>query len=140
MILHDFVHEWDGKSDTGEKPITWWPGAYHIRIIALDQDKTPVLHLFPRAVVFKGLKTQGKMNTNLKNHIDNFAKIIARDYDLTIDKTLWIEWDAPPRVAQLTAERTLGDDTLYSISWRPLRPNEEAMIHTHVKDFDHEHP
>ncbi|MCG8568145.1 MAG: hypothetical protein MI747_24015 [Desulfobacterales bacterium] len=135
MILHDFVHEWDGKSNTGEKPITWWPGAYRIRIVGLGPEKGKVLSLIPKAVIFKSLQIDGSMNTALKNYIDNFAKNIAQHYGLNIDKTLWVEWDAHPLVAQLKPERRLGNETLYSISWRPIRPNEQDMLRPYTKDF-----
>ncbi len=135
MIVHDFTHEWDGKSQSGEKPITWWPGAYRIRILRLGDPDQKVQFLFPSAVVFKSMGSEKGMNTALKNYVDNFAKKLAKKYELNIEKTLWVEWEMPPVVAQLSPDRTLGDDTLYSISWRPIRPNEEALILPDLEDF-----
>jgi hypothetical protein len=135
MILHDITYEWDGKSRDGEKPISWWPGAYRVRIIKLGDDSKSISYLFPIAVVFKSIFITGSMNTSLKNYIDNFAKKISRRYDLDIDKTLWVELGDEILVAQLHPDRKLSDETLYSISWRPVRPNELSMLKPYISDL-----
>ncbi len=135
MILHDITYEWDGKSRSGEKPISWWPGSYRVRIVKLGDDTRSIRYLFPVAVIFKSKKTTDTMNTSLNNYIDNFAKKISRTYDLDIDKTLWVELGDKIRVAQLHPDRQLSDETLYTISWRPARPNELGMIAPYIQDF-----
>jgi hypothetical protein len=135
MILHDITYEWDGKSRDGEKPISWWPGAYRVRIIKLGDDSKSISYLFPIAVVFKSIFITGSMNTSLQNYIDNFAKKISRRYDLDIDKTLWVELGDEILVAQLHPDRKLSDETLYSISWRPVRPNELSMLKPYISDL-----
>ena len=133
MILHDITYEWDGKSRSGEKPISWWPGSYRVRIVKLGDDTKKLSYLFPIAVIFKPKKTRAAMNTSLENYIDNFAKKISKTYNLDIDKTLWVELDGEIRVAQLHPDRKLSDETLYTISWRPARPNELSMIAPYIK-------
>ena len=134
MILHDFVHQWDGKSQSGERPITWWPGAYRVRIIQLDDPDAGVHYLFPRAVVFSAIPMEGSLNTHLKNHIDNFAREMARAFNLNIEKTLWVEWGTPPMVAILKPSGFLGDKTFYAISWRPPRRLELDQIIPYLKE------
>jgi hypothetical protein len=135
MILHDITYEWDGKSHEGEKPISWWPGSYRVRIVKLGDDTKEIRYLFPIAVIFKSKKITESMNTSLKNYIDNFAKKISKTYDLDIDKTLWVEIGDKIQVAQLHPDRKLSDETLYTISWRDARPNELAMINPYIKDL-----
>ena len=135
MILHDFIYEWDGKSTSGEKPISWWPGSYHVKIVKLGTDNKNISYLVPIAVILKNARTQATMNTSLRNYIHNFAQKISKEYDLAIDKTLWIELDDNIRVAMLNPDRQLAPETLYSISWRPIRPNELAMIEPYITDM-----
>lgn len=135
MILHDFTYEWDGKSATGKKPISWWPGCYRVRIIRLGRENDPVKYLIPIAVVFKPVKTKAEMNTSLENYIHYFAEEISRKYQLDPAKVLWINLGDPVRVALLKPERKLSDETFYSIAWRPVRPNEMAAIEPDLTDF-----
>jgi len=135
MILHDITYEWDGKSHAGEKPISWWPGSYRVRIVKLGDDTREISYLFPVAVIFKSKKKPKSMNTSLKNYIDNFAKKISKTYDLDIAKTLWVELGAQIQVAQLHPDRKLSDETLYTISWRDARPNELTMIDPYIKNL-----
>ncbi len=135
MILHDITYEWDGKSKLGEKPISWWPGSYRVRIVKLGDNTKEISYLFPVAVIFKSQKITETLNTSLKNYIDNFAKKISKTYDLEIDKTLWVELSDKIRVAQLNPDRKLSNETLYTISWRPARPNELSMIDPYIKDL-----
>ncbi|WP_457551083.1 hypothetical protein [Desulfobacula sp.] len=136
MILHDFIYEWDGKSTKGEKPISWWPGSYHVKIIKLATDKKKISYLVHTAVILKNASAKpNMMNTSLKNYIHNFAMKISKEYDIDIDKTLWIELDDKIRVAQLKANQKIAPEMRYSISWRPIRPNELAMITTYIKDM-----
>jgi hypothetical protein len=135
MILHDITYEWDGKSYGGEKPISWWPGSYRVRIVKLGDDTKEVRYLFPVAVIFKAQKITQSLNTSLKNYIDNFAKKISETYGIEIDKTLWVALDDKIRVAQLHPDRKLSNEILYTISWRDARPNELAMIDPYIRDL-----
>ncbi|MDA3787160.1 MAG: hypothetical protein PF503_01465 [Desulfobacula sp.] len=87
MLLHDFIYEWDGKSTKGEKPVSWWPGSYRVKIIKLATDKNNISYLVHTAVILKNARTNPTMNTSLKNYIHNFAQKISKEYDLNIDKT-----------------------------------------------------
>ncbi len=132
MILHDFIYDWDGKSTSGEKPIAWWPGSYRVRIVKLETEETGLSYLIPFAVILKNMKVPATINISLRNCIHNFAQKISKEYDLNIDKTLWIELDNMIRVAMLSPDRQLADETLYSIFWRPIRPNELEMIKPYI--------
>jgi hypothetical protein len=135
MIRHDFIYEWDGKSKSGKTPISWWPGAYRVRIVQLAEESDDVAYLFPVAVLLKSVKTDAVMNTSLKNYIHNFAERISEKYDLDINKTMWIELQDKARIAHLNPDRRLSEKTLFSFSWRDARPNELEMLAPYLEDF-----
>ncbi len=135
MLLHDFIYEWDGKSARGEKPISWWPGSYRVKIVKLATDRNNISYLVHTAVILKNARTNPTMNTSLKNYIHNFAQKISKEDDLNINKTLWIELDDTIQVAQLKPEQKLDPEILYSISWRPIRPNELTAIKPYITDM-----
>jgi len=135
MLLHDFIYEWDGKSVEGEKPVSWWPGSYHVKIIKLGTDSDDVSFLVPIAVILKNIKTKGGKDTSLRNYIHNFAQKVSKDYNLKIDKTLWIELDDEIKVARLLPGQKLHSDTLYTISWRAILPNELSIIKPYISDM-----
>lgn len=135
MILHDFIYEWDGKSQSGKTPITWWPGAYRVRIVKLGDEKEGIHYLFPMAVFLKGVQTKGMLNASLKNYIHNFAKKFAPKYNLDVHKTMWVELGDKIRIAHLNPDRKLSDKTLYSFSWREARPNELTLFDPFIRDI-----
>lgn len=135
MILHDFIYKWDGKSRSGKAPITWWPGAYHVRIVQLGDEKKGIHYLFPMAVFLKGIKAEGVMNTSLKNYIHNFAEKIAPEYNLDVHKTMWVELGDKIKIALLNPDRQLPDKTFYSFSWREARPNEVKIFAPLIRDI-----
>jgi len=138
MILHDVTYEWDGKSRNGEKPISWFPGAYRVRIVKLVSDDAPVHFLFPMAVLLKPVPKKDFTYQSLKNYIHNFAEKLAAEYDLDIHKTLWMEISDSSdrvRIAHLNPDRKLSDITLFSFTWREIRPNELAMLTPFLENF-----
>jgi hypothetical protein len=135
MILHDFTYEWDGKSRDGEKPITWFPGAYKVRIVRLADEDTDIHYLFPVAVMLKPILKKDSGYQALKNYIHNFAEKLSIDYDLDIHKTMWVEIRNTIRIAHLNPDRQLKDLTLFSYTWREARPNEMEMIFPFLENF-----
>ncbi len=135
MILDDFIYEWDGKSHDGEKPVSWWPGSYHVKILKLATSDNNVCFLVPYAVLLKNARLNPTMNTSLRNYIHNFAEKVSKKYGLDMEKTLWIELDDTIRVTRLKTDPKLKEATLYSISWRPIRPNEMEMIAPYIDDM-----
>ena len=136
MILHDFVYEWDGKSHDGKKPIAWWPGAYHVRIIRLDAPETGMSYLVPTAVILKNAHAQNEMkNTSLRNYIHTFAEKISQTYSLDMAQTLWVELDDTIRVTRLSSESRVVSPAMFDIDWREIRPNELKMIEPYINDL-----
>ena len=75
------------------------------------------------------------MNTSLRNYIHNFAKKISRTYELDLEKTLWIEIDDTIKVTRLRPDPKVVPATLYTISWRDIRPNELEMVAPYLDDM-----
>ena len=130
MILHDFVYSWDGKTHSDEKPITWWPGSYRVRIIKLGSDSDQVKFIKPLAVI---IRNEGP-GTSLKNYIHNFARKISVKYEFDLEKAFWVEMDDEIRVAQMEEKRHLQDGPLFLAGWRKIRPNELAMLKPYLFD------
>ncbi len=135
MILHDFVYEWDGKSQDGEKPVSWWPGSYHVKIVSLVKDSDNISFLVPVAVILKNAKTNQTMNTSLRNYIHSFAEKISKKYELDLEKTLWIEIDDEIRAIRLQPDPKIVAVTLFDVKWRPIRPNELEMIDAYIENM-----
>jgi hypothetical protein len=135
MILHDFIYEWDGKSHGDEKPVSWWPGSYHVKIIQFASDDKNISFLVPYAVIMKNAKTNPALNTSLKNYIHNFAQKISNKYNLNMEKTLWIEIDDSIQVVRIHPNPKVIAATMFDISWRPIMPNELEMIEPYLEDM-----
>ena len=128
MIIHDFIYEWDGKSKDGKKPVSWWPGAYHVRIVRLDAETSGVKYLIPTAVLLKNARQNPRMNCSLRNYIHTFAEKICEQYELDMAKTLWVEFDQEIRVTRLDDDSKLPSAIQFDVVWRDIRPNELEMI------------
>lgn len=135
MILHDFIYEWDGKTKDGEKPVSWWPGAYHVKIVKFSKDIGNVRFLVPTAVLLKNAKSNPTMNTSLRNYIHTFARKISKQYHLDMEKTLWVEIDDIIRVTRISPDPNFPGTILFAVSWREIRPNELEMIEPYLHDM-----
>jgi len=129
MVLHDFIYKWDGKSRDGKPPVAWWPGTYHVRIVKLAQDSDKIRYLVTFAVILKNMGTKPGMSTSLKNYIYNFAKKVSDQYEIDMEKTMWIEVeDDALMVTRLYPVFTALSPADYSVSWRHAMPNELELI------------
>lgn len=135
MITHDFIYEWDGKSKDGEKPVSWWPGAYHVRIVQLASESKDISYLVPTAVILKNARINPDMNCSLRNYIHTFAEKISRQYQLEMEKTLWVELEDTMRVTRLKPDPKLSSAILFDVVWREIRPNELEMIEPFLEDM-----
>lgn len=135
MVLHDFIYEWDGKTKDGQAPVSWWPGSYHVKIVKLSKETENVSFLVPTAVILKNAKLNPNMNTSLRNYIHVFAQKISKQYDLDLEKTLWIEMDDIIRVARINPDPNFPETILFAVPWRDIRPNELELVEEYLKDM-----
>ncbi|MFO7749159.1 MAG: hypothetical protein R6V54_03610 [Desulfobacteraceae bacterium] len=134
-ILHDGLYEWDGTARPGKKPICWWPGSYRIRIVNLALHGSGIRYLRPVAVICQN----NGSGTSVHSCIQNFAKEISKEYNLEMEKTLWVEISHTPpfeiQAATFTLVSDLAGNKLFSTKWRDLRPNEVQTLEPYLADF-----
>ena len=134
MIVYDGKYSWSGKKQTKIHPISWWAGAYNLKIIDLKKNRDHVLMLKPTVVIVSDTG-EGASATNCAPEL---VKSVCRDFKLNIHKIIWVEYyPGPPpymEVAKFTPVTTIQDEVFYQTEWRPIRPNELEMI----KPFSHE--
>ena len=51
MIIYDGKYSWSGKKQSQTHPISWWAGAYLLKIIDLARNRNHVLVLKPIVVI-----------------------------------------------------------------------------------------
>ncbi|MFK5952598.1 MAG: hypothetical protein QM498_06030 [Desulfobacterium sp.] len=140
MIIYDGIYKWDGKQRNGQTPVCWWPGEYRIRIIRLNSENPGIHFLKGHAVLCRNM---GK-GTSIRNYAQNFARLISEEFNLPMEKTLWIELlEYPPgdiQVATLNRVGALSSKPLYTASWRPILPNEKNLIAPYMEGFESELP
>ena len=127
MIIYNGKYNWSGKKKKTFRPITWWPGSYLLTIIDTSKGRPGVYSIKPVIVL---LSDTGE-GYSARNHFQNLAKSVCRDFNLDISKVLWIEYHSPPstgaehmEVAMLKPLTRIGREIIYSVKWRPVRPNE----------------
>ena len=124
MIIYNGRYNWSGTTKSSSRPITWWPGSYWLTIIDLSKKRAGVYLLKPVIVL---ISDTGE-GYSARNHFQNLAKSLCRDFNLDIFRTLWVEYlpkGSPPlEVAAFKRLTKIGNDTIYSVKWRPIMPNE----------------
>lgn len=131
MILFDGIYSWTGKTSSGKRPVSWWPGSYRVKIVDLS-DTTPdgVFHMKPVICLFADT---GK-GFNVRNHFQYFAQSICQEFGLGLNKVLWVECfpEGPSMdVATLNEGAMVGKERLYTVHWRPIHEDEAQLIAPH---------
>ncbi|WP_300674232.1 hypothetical protein [Desulfoluna sp.] len=131
MILFDGIYSWSGKTSTGKRPVSWWPGSYRVKIVDIS-DTTPqgVFHMKPVICLFADT---GK-GFNVRNHFQYFAQSLCQEFGMALTKVLWVEFFAEARameVATLKEGTMVGREMLYTVDWRLVHEDESALIETH---------
>jgi hypothetical protein len=121
-------YSWDGKKTDQREPIAWFPGAYDLKIVNLTIGKKNITFLKPFLCIY----TNTGAGYSISEHPEKFAKSVCHDFDLEIDKVLWVEQLVPGKtmfeVVNFEKCGILGDDSFYLIKKRPPRENEMRLI------------
>ena len=116
-------------------PRQQWAYAWRVRIINLSISLPEVRHLWP-FVVFVSPAGDGIFKTNCA---ESLGKNICRDFDLDIRQVLWMEHfpDAPEEIytAVFRPQSYYGPEMFYDVGWRPIRPNELAVIKPFIPEI-----
>ncbi|MBL0700649.1 MAG: hypothetical protein JJV92_07200 [Desulfosarcina sp.] len=137
MIIYNGKYNWSGKKRSNFKPITWWPGSYRLTIIDISKNRPGVYILKP---VIALISDTGEGYSAI-NYFQNLAKSICRDFNLDISRTLWIEYlpkkSDHMKVAVFKPITRIGNETIYSVKWRPIMPNEMELIKSYLSKIGH---
>lgn len=128
MIIYDGKYDWQGTRETSSRPISWWASSYMLKIIDISKNR-PKVHILKPIIIIVSDTGKGASAANCS---ENLAKSVCKDFGIDFNKMLWIDYHphkpAYMKVAMFKPLTTIGSDTLYSVTWRPIRPNELEMI------------
>jgi hypothetical protein len=128
MIIFDGKYSWTGIKTGRIHPVNWWAGAYWLKIVDLSRAKPEVRMLKPIAVI---VWDTGE-GASATNYASELVKSVCRDFKLSIDKIIWIEYHPGPppsmEVAKFKPVTSINNDTFYQTSWREIRTEELKMI------------
>ncbi len=141
MIIFEGKYSWSGKKQSEQRPISWWAGAYRLKIIDLSRatplSKAGVLILKPVVVIVSDTG-EGASATNCAPEL---VKSVCRDFNLDIKKILWIEYHPGPpphmEAGKFKAVTRIHGDMLYEVAWRPVRNDELEMIRIYSPEAGH---
>ena len=128
MAIFAGRYRWDGKKKDHQEPISWSPGAYDLRIFkcALGQEK--IEHLKPHVCIFAATGEGQSISANP----ERFAKQICHDFNLDIERVLWIEDQLTDvqryLVVQFVRMTKIGSIILYKTTKRVVRGAELQLI------------
>jgi len=94
-----------------------------------------VKHLRPYVVV----ATQTGEGIFKTTCAESLGNRICRDFDLKIDNVLWIEHYPDEQalyVAIFKPKSYFGNEIIYTVNWRPVRPNELLAIQPFVPETE----
>ncbi len=136
MILFDGTYRWPANGETSKKRKDWAFSCW-LKIIDLAADNPGVSYLKPVAVI----ATETSRGPYRTTCAESMGKRIFRDFNLDVDKTLWIEsrLDDPVQMVvgifKPKSYAGFGYETYYSIGWRPILPNEFELIKPFITSY-----
>jgi hypothetical protein len=134
LIIFEGKYSWSGKKQSELRPVSWWAGAYWLKIIDLSRSGAASragVRILKPVVVIVSDTGEGASATNCAPEL---VKSVCRDFNLDIKKILWIECHPGPplrmEAGKFKAVTRIHEDILYAVDWRPVRDDELEMIRT----------
>lgn len=128
MAIFAGRYSWNGKKSDGREPISWFPGAYDLKIIDLSEGRETISFMRPFLCVFTNTGSGYSVSANP----EKFAKRICEDFSLDIEKVLWVEQQESGShsfdIITFNKKGHLGQMVFYSIDRRKPRKNELTLI------------
>jgi len=87
MAIFDGRYRWDGTKTGEQEPIAWSPGAYDVKIFKCAMSSDKVQRLKPVVCIYAATGEGQSISATP----EKFAKQICHDFDLDIERVLWIE-------------------------------------------------
>lgn len=136
MKVYADIYSWDGKKTDQQEPIAWFPGSYHLKIFDVRDAASGVEPLKPYICIYA--ETGKGMSISAKP--EKFVKKICIDFNLEIEKVLWVEEIGAAsgrfEVIVFTKSGKLGEVVLYSISRRAPMAGELKSIEKELALLD----
>ncbi len=128
MAIFDGTYSWSGKKEDERDPIAWFPGAYDLKIVNLDEKKQGVTFLRPFLCIF----TNTGHGHSISANPEKFAKRICVDFSLKLERVLWVEQlkDNPGNFEVIVFEKCgkLSENAFYQVQKRKPTCGEMALI------------
>ena len=128
MAIFAGRYRWDGTKKDEQEPIAWSPGAYDLRIFRCAVVKEKIEHLKPYVCIFAATGEGQSISANP----ERFAKQICHDFDLNIERVLWIEDQLTDKdrylVVRFTRLTKIGSVVLYKTNKRAALAPELQLI------------
>lgn len=132
MAIFSGRYSWDGTKDNDKEPISWFPGAYDLRIVNLSVAKRGVTHIKPYLCIF----TNTGRGYSVSANPEKFAKRICEDFLLEMEKVLWVEQieidSGNYEVITFKKRGQLGENRFYTMEKRKPLPNELSLINKEI--------
>ena len=128
MIIFNGKYTWDGKSDSGHKPVSWWPGSQYLTIVDISTEKTDVVMLKPFIVLSSDTKEAYSIHKRYQDLIIG----VCREFDLEVQKVLWVRYNRDAenemKVAVLKLLTGRGPYKVFDLKWRAVMDNERKLV------------
>lgn len=133
MAIFKGLYSWDGKKSDEHEPISWFPGAYDLKIVDLNEDYENITHLRPYLCIY----TNTGKGYSVSANPEKFAKKICIDFNLDIEKVLWVERLNPQEdrfeVVTFRKKGQVGAHDFYAIEKRKPMQGELGLIVKELK-------
>ena len=134
MIIFDGNYTWSGRKNDADKPVSWWPGSYRLTIIDRSGE-TPGIRMLKPVIV---LAAETKKGFVVRNRYQDLVKKVCKDFNLQMDKVLWISYNpnfiSEMETAVFTPVTRLGSEVMYSVQWRSVMPNEVDEVRQYIPE------
>ena len=128
MTLFNGRYSWDGTKKDDREPITWYPGAYDLKIFDRSDASSSIKPLKQYICIYS--KTGDGQSISEKP--EKFVRHICDDFGLDIEKVLWVEDLLTEKdrylIVMFNISRKLGDRVFYSTSKRKALEAEKEWI------------
>ncbi len=128
MAIFSGRYSWDGRKTDDKDPISWFPGAYDLKIINLEDSVNSISFMRPYLCIFTNTGSGYSVSANP----EKFAKRICVDFSLPIERVLWVEQQEKDsdvfEIILFQKKNQVGDHIFYTIERRKPTENELRLI------------
>lgn len=132
MKVFDGRYSWDGKRHDNKEPITWFPGAYNLKIFDISGNSSQIQHIKPYLCIY----SETGEGMSISENPVKFAQHICDDFSLEFEKVLWVEEvtenSGDFEVVTFNRSGKLAQDYFYQVQKRSPLKGERKVIETEL--------